>query len=153
MKKAITLLTCVSLFYACCAQESPRTKIEPGSPAAAYFQKAKSQKKTAIVLVSTGGLLVVVGTVVAAQSLDFNLDFSNSYGTSSSSSNSDETVAGVLILGGLAAILTSIGFFVASHKNKKKALSLSWKNEQVLLFPQGMKYNNQMPAWNLRFNF
>ena len=152
MKKAITLLTSVSLFCASSAQESPRTRIEPGSPAAAYFKKAKSQKGTAILLVTTGGLLVVVGTVVAAQSLDFNFDFSNSYGTSSSSSNNDETVAGVLMLGGLATILTSIGFFVASHRNKKKALSMSWKNEQVLLFPQ-QKYNNQMPAWNLRFNF
>lgn len=154
MKKSILLLVCMATLLICLAQERHRSRIEPGSPAGQYLQKARSQKTAAIILISTGGLLVVVGTVTGVQSLDFSGDLfgSGSYG-GTTSSNSDETVSTVLILAGLAAMLSSIGFFVASHKNKNKALKMSLQNEQVLLFPQHLQNHRSMPAWGLRFNF
>lgn len=146
------LLACIALLFAAAAQENPDNNPQPVQTRADYLHKAKSQKTAAIVLVSAGGALVIIGAVTAVQSFDLNLDL---YSTNTNNNSDDnETLSTVLVIAGLAAILGSVGLFISSHKNKKHALAMSVKNEPVLLMPnKNLVYNRGLPSLNIRFNF
>ncbi len=77
-----------------------------------YLQKSKKQKTVAWVLLGVGLVSTSLG------SIQVNPDY-----------GSNDNQAAFLVVG-LAAIGTSIPFFIAASKNKKKAASVSFKMEQ-----------------------
>jgi hypothetical protein len=87
-----------------------------------YLKKSKTQKAFAWILAGSGVVLTVVGVAT----LNLN-DLGNSLGGNNSGVNSSSTL---FVIGGITA-LSSIPLFIAGHRNKKKAMSLSFKNEKM----------------------
>ena len=82
------------------------------------FQKSKQQKIAAWILLGAGVGLVMVGSNIA------------------SNGNLDNIGSGlVIMIGGGAALITSVPLFISSAKNKRKA-NLMLKDENVFFNPQ-----------------
>lgn len=87
-----------------------------------YLQKSKSQKTIAWILAGTG----VTSVIISIATLDGTEIFSSIEGNDKPLNR-----FGVLFFGGCIVSLSSIPFFISSGKNKKKAMSMSFKMEQV----------------------
>ena len=100
-----------------------------------YLKKSKNQRTIAFVLAGGGSIAWLAGV--------------------SKYMNQDDNVDGggeaAMIIGGTAA-LTSIPFFIISSKNKKKAVSISFKNQRGLkLQNRGIVYQ-AIPSVNFKIN-
>lgn len=84
-----------------------------------YLKKSKRQQTTGIVLVSGGFAVSAVGLVVAVVSTPFAIADGFGGNTGGTESMRKGTA---LIYTGLIAMAGSVPFFVASGKNKKKAM-------------------------------
>ena len=113
MKKVLFILIFSALAFTSFSQ--------PGNPSTPltkqdYLQKSKKQKTAAWILLGVGLVSTVLG---------------------STESNPNSIVGGnnsrntVFLVTGLAAIGGSITLFIASSKNKRKAISMSFKNHEV----------------------
>ncbi len=148
MKQAIFLLASLVTFFSCFAQEITSETPKPVLTKDEYLKKSRGQKTGAIVLISAGGVLTIVGMAVAVN--NFEIDFGGTYGSSNQTDNSNETLSGVLVIGGLAAMLGSIPLFVSSHRNKKRALQLSFINEPALHLQKSMVFYKAVPSVKLK---
>lgn len=86
-----------------------------------YLQKSKHQKTAAKILLGGGGVLFFTGSLIAL----------NDIGNLFSGKVNNPALAEILLLTGGAAMVTSIPLFIASSKNKKKAMSMSLGNQSV----------------------
>ncbi len=100
-----------------------------------YLQKSKNQKTAAWILLGGGVGISVLGLT------QINVAGSNS-GTV------NNTTGTAILATGVVASLTSIPFFVASQKNKKKALSLSFKTEKMQQLIHAGYVNKYVPSLN-----
>lgn len=85
-----------------------------------YLQRSKNEKQAAFVLLGIGGACIAIA---APGKVDLGM-------------------AGALVIGGGAAIIGSIPLFIAAGKYKRKAMSMTFKNETVPL-PQAGGFTNQ----------
>ena len=108
-----------------------------------YLKKSKKQKTVAWILAGGG-----VG-IAAIAIISYNLgDIANLVEGDNSSIN---TKGAFLIIGGATA-LSSIPLFIASGKNKRKGMSLSFKNEKApYLLKQSFVYK-PVPSLSLKIN-
>ena len=111
MKKSIAIFLILAFFTAAHGQETNITI--PEITKAEYLKKSKKQNTTAWVLLGTGSLSLLLG------SIEVNPDYGES------------TNKGFLVIGGLAMIGASVTMFTASARNKKRGMSLSFKNDTV----------------------
>ena len=111
MKKSIFTFIILAFFTATYGQETTITI--PEITKAEYLKKTKNQKKAAWILLGTGSLAIILGTI----------EVNPNYGENNNSS--------FFLVGGLIAIGASVPLFIASARNKKKGMSLSFKNNTV----------------------
>jgi hypothetical protein len=114
---------------------------QPGSPAPAltkqdYLQKSKKQKTTAWVLLAGGATVGVIG-----------LSQFNFAGSDGEVNNGGATA---MFLTGTAAAITSIPFFSAAKKNKKKAASISFKMDRIPILQTKSMTAIKYPAISFR---
>ena len=133
MKKAIFLFIFSTLAFSSFSQ--------PGSPSPAltkqdYLQKSKKQKTTAWILLAGGATVGFIGLT------QFN--FAGSDG------EVNNGAATVMFLTGTAAVITSIPFFSAAKKNKKKAASISFKMDRVPVLQSKSQTAIKYPALSFR---
>jgi hypothetical protein len=115
MKKLTTFLLILAVSTASFSQTTT-----PSPEKNEYFKKSKSQKTIAWILAGGGAGIAVISIA----SLNWG-DIVNSIEGDNSSINTKEAF---LLIGGVA-VLSSIPLFIASGKNKRKGMSLSFKNE------------------------
>ena len=135
MKKilAFTLILTLSA-TTFCQQVNPL----PGLNKQDLLKKSKNQKTAAWILLGGGFFSTALGSV------KFNF--------AGSDSEVDNSTSAIFLITGLAAIATSIPFFIAANKNKKKAMNLSFKNEKVThLSKQAFVYKT-IPSLALKIN-
>jgi hypothetical protein len=147
MKQAILLFVCMGTMLCSFAQETASETPKPSLTKEEYLKKSKRQRTGAIVMISAGGALVIAGIAVAAN--DLGNDLYNIF-DDNASTNNHETLSTVLAVVGVAAMLGSIGLFVSAHKNKKKAMSISFKNETAPLMQNSMVFQQYVPSLSLR---
>ena len=99
-----------------------------------YLQKSKSQKTIAWCLLGGGGLVFLVGV--------------NRYFNQRDTIDDNGTI---MLIGGLTTA-ASIPFFISASKNKKKAASLSLKNEMVPQFFKGGIVSRPTPSLTLKIS-
>jgi hypothetical protein len=123
MKKIIlyTLLLVFSIAAFCQStpKEVPAVKTD-------YLKKSKNQKTTAWVLLGGGFALTTVSVVMASAKV--TEDYVNVIAGVFSSEPVPEnnyTAENILLITGTASMLASIPFFIASKKNKRKAMGMS----------------------------
>ena len=113
-----------------------------------YLKKGKNQKTAAWLLLGGGATVSLIGIAVEANSANNALiDLFTLQPTITSSSS-----GGVLLITGGVAMLGSIPLFIASSRNKRKAMSISFKNEKVPQFMNGSIVNRPVPSLSLKIN-
>ena len=114
-----------------------------------YLQKSKNQKTTGWILLAGGTTMAVVGAIIANES--YNSEWSLENDSPWFGSNFD--TGAYLFLGGAAAGLASIPFFIGSAKNARKAANISF-NYQKAYFPQHNTFTAKaQPAITIRIPF
>ena len=138
MKKALLFAI---LLVISAASFSQQIKSTPTLTKQDYLKKSKTQKTFAWILVGTG-----VGFVVAAVASTGVDDVANSIGGDNSGVNRGVTL---FIIGGITT-LSSIPLFLASHRNKKRGMSLSFKNEMAPQIHKGSFAYRSVPSLTLK---
>jgi Kef-type K+ transport system membrane component KefB len=105
-----------------------------------YLKKSKNQKTAAWVLLGGGTALVITG---ASTSINHQRD--NPY---DQTRNAGDIVAAV----GYTAVLVSVPFFTSSSKNKRRAASLSFKNESTPILARQKIVLTKTPSLSLKIN-
>jgi len=110
-----------------------------------YLQKSKNQKTAAWVLLGSGSVLMTTGVVLAAPK-----ELENILGAQ----ENDYTVENILLITGIAATIGSIPLFIASKKNKKKAMNMttSIKIEKATIIERQSFVQSSYPAIALKIN-
>jgi hypothetical protein len=119
----------------------------------AHLQKSRHLKTVAWVLAGGGTALTVGGFVLILDGSD-NRYNNNYYGYDNGNNNTAKILGGAgLMVMGLAAIGTSIPFFIRSHKEHKRAIAFSIKNENIQVLQYGRLTRQLYPALSFRINF
>jgi hypothetical protein len=104
-----------------------------------YLTKSKNQKAAARTLLICGGVLIIVPVIIA---IPGNVSF--------------DTVDALAVIAGIGvgASLASIPLFIASGRNKKKAMnpSLCVKIENAASIEQAALYTHSYPAISFKIN-
>ena len=133
--KKIILFTMLMILSA--SSFSQQTNSHPTLSKQDYLQKSKNQKTTAWVLLGGGAALILVGDLV---------------GNSKESSFSDAATGVVIAGAGVLSMLGSIPLFIAAGKNKRKAMSLSFKNEMIPELQNSSFVNRSVPSLSLKIS-
>ncbi len=130
--KKITITTLLLITtIACVAQYS---KPAPAFKTPDYLKKSKNQKGAAFVILGTGVALITTGMI-----------------TSRNTKSKGEQEAKVII-SGLIVSAVSIPFFVSSHANKKKGMSISLKSQELPQLNYSSFVYKTIPSINIKIN-
>ncbi|MBL0129819.1 MAG: hypothetical protein IPP43_00775 [Chitinophagaceae bacterium] len=107
-----------------------------------YLQKSKHQKTAAWILMGGGATLLLTGIVIPKGALTHSGFLDDTY--------KNDGIKDAFDLTGIVSMLGSIPFFIASSKNKKKAASLSFKNEPIPKLQKNSFVYRTIPALTLK---
>jgi len=127
MKKIIVLTMLLILATASFSQQTTPASVLTRQD---YLQKSKHQKTAAFLLLGGGFVLTTTAAIIIT--VKATEDFVNFWSwlfTQHSDAQNSYTAETILFLVGTAAMITSIPLFIASAKNKRTGMSLSFKNE------------------------
>ena len=119
----------------------------PSLTKADYLQKSKRQKTAAWILLGGGTSLVITGVIVRANKI--NNDGAGGIVTAYTSTS------GVWLFGtGLVSMASSIPFFIASSKNKKKAMTMaaSFKMETAPIIQRSSFVQTSFPVVSIKID-
>ena len=102
-----------------------------------YLKKSKSQKTTAWVMLGGGAAFILIGDLIG-----------NSKGSSFSDAGTGVVIAGI----GVLSMIGSIPVFIASAKNKRRAMSMSFKNETMPQVQKSSFVYKSIPSLTLRIS-
>ena len=144
MKKAIILLLLLVFATASFSQQTVQMR---SLSQADYLQKSKKQKKIAWILLGSGAALAITAAVIPSKLTDEGVPgviWDDKYSNDWS----------LLILPGTVAMLSSIPFFIASSKNKKRARAASAFviMEKAPVLQHAMIRNHSFPAVGVRIS-
>ncbi len=116
--KPLFFLSLLLFFFRAAGQQNP----EPVSTSVNtdYLKKSRGQQRTAWILLGGGGALTTTGLILGLTSVDNEI-------VSAFSGNRDNTmeVGAVFFYAGIACMIGSVPFFIASAKNKNRGSSVS----------------------------
>jgi len=112
------LILCIMLALTGKVFSQRDTTLSNSSTNTNYLQKSKTQKTIAWILLGSGTALIGAGIIVGENGAD-------------EASLNEATNGAALIIAGALVDIGSIPFFIASAKNKRKALTVSFKNDFV----------------------
>ncbi len=101
-----------------------------------YLQKSKNQKTTALILLGIGTAAIITGILIE----------SPHRGTGNTQSFS----GGLIEVGGIICVLTSIPYFLSSSKNKKRSTTLGIYNQRILLPQNNSFVLKNRPSFSVR---
>ena len=96
-----------------------------------YLQKSKHQRTTGWIFRGSGAVLFGVGIIWGA-------------------TTTDDVGPSVLALAGGACIITSVPFFMAAKKNKRRAMEMSFDWQQSTQLQKNMFVRKAIPSLTLR---
>jgi hypothetical protein len=111
-----------------------------------YLLKSKHQKTAAWVMLGGGTTLLVAGGIIGTQVV------ADLYSGQFQKANNNVGLAGILDITGGAAMLGSIPLFIASSKNKHKAMSITVTSQQMPALVQHITGTTFIPSVSLKFN-
>lgn len=130
MKKNLTTAVLLLLAFSVFSQEVAKNKEY-------YSAKSKRQKSGAKVMLIGGAALVGTGFLIGDRK----------------ESSFDDAATGVIIGGvGVLLMIGSVPVFIASSKNKRKAMSLSFKNVPIPQIKNSSMVYQSMPAVSIQLN-
>jgi len=141
MKKIILFLAFFSMLTKGFSQQAEEPKMELTKQE--YLKKSKSQKTAGRILLGGGGILIGAGLLTNLSNGLGNLFVEESQ---KNSSGDIFTVLGVISIAGSIPLLISAG------KNKRKALSLSVKNQPSQVLQNNRLYSKIIPSLTFKIN-
>jgi len=141
MKKIILFLAFFSMLTKGFSQQAEEPKMELTKQE--YLKKSKSQKTVGRILLGGGGILIGAGLLTNLSNGLGNLFVEESQ---KNSSGNIFTVLGVISIAGSIPLLISAG------KNKRKALSLSVKNQPSQVLQNNWLYTKMTPSLTLKID-
>lgn len=120
-----------------CQQNTPVINTE-------YLKKSKTQKKNAFIMLGGGAALFLTGIVIPKGELVHSGFLGDDY--------KNDGIKGGLELTGIISMLVSIPLFIASSKNKKKAMSVSFKNNPSQQIQRGSFVNRSVPSLTFKIH-
>jgi hypothetical protein len=135
------------LFVAATGQQTP--VISAVFTKTDYLKKSKKQKTVAWVLLGGGATLVLTGIIIPKGEItnpdcvfcpEEKIEYKN------------DGIKSTLGLTGVLSMIGSIPFFIASSKNKKKAMSISFKNELSPPLVKSSFVYRSVPSLNLKIS-
>ena len=114
-----------------------------------YLQKSKKQKKTATILLAVGAGLVITAFVIPRGELTYDGICIGAY---CSDKYKNDGIRAAFGLTGVTSMLGSIPFFIASRKNKKRAMSVSFKNQTVPQLQKSSFVYKAIPALSFKIS-
>ena len=144
MKMIITSIIMLTVSLVCYSQQPDSLKTFTGSD---YLKKSKNQKKAAWIFLGSGFAVSAAGLIVST--IGVAEEFTGIF--TGEESKKFETGAAIFYIG-VAAMLTSIPFFVIASKDKKRAagISASFKFDNRLLVTQAVMMKSTYPAIALK---
>lgn len=136
MKKITILLLLMILLTSHCL---------PAQTKDTYLLKSKRQKTAAWIMVGGGTTLFFVGGIIGAHGF-FDL-LTGQF----EEANNNIGLAGILAITGGAAMLGSIPLFIASSKNKHRAMSITFSNRQLPALVKNTMGRRSFPSIGLQF--
>jgi len=141
----------VFLFIALIVVGSSFSQQDNSSPAFTnqdYLQKSKNRKKVAWIMLGGGATLILTGIIIPKGEVvnggiwvpDYQKEFKN------------DGIKGDFYFFGTLSMLGSIPFFISSHHNKKKAMSLSFKNKTVPQLTKNSFMYRAVPSFSLKIS-
>lgn len=109
-----------------------------------YLKKSKTQKKIAFIMLGGGAALFLTGIVIPKGELVHSGFLGDDY--------KNDGIKGGLELTGIISMLVSIPLFIASSKNKKKAMSVSFKNNPSQQIQRGSFVNRSVPSLTFKIH-
>ena len=146
MRKLILTIATVLFFFESFSQQ---TNPAPALTKQDYLVKSKKQKTAAWILLGGGFALMIAGSAIMAGEASNDYE-DQPYNPFAPISEADFDAGEVMVTAGLFAGLGSIPLFIASSRNKRKAMSLSLKNEQFQSIKNSSLVSRPMPAVSLR---
>ena len=145
MRKIITFSLLLLFSAATFSQQT--TLVKPELIKTDYLKKSKNQKTAAWLLLGGGATVSLIGFAVEVNSANNALiDLFTLQPTTSSSSS-----GGVLFFTGGAAMLGSIPLFIASSRNKRKGMALSFMNIKMPQINNTSLVYRRVPSLSLTF--
>ncbi len=146
MKKIIPFLMLLILSTTSFAQQTnPTLALSKQN----YLQKSKNQKTAAWIMLGGGFVMSATGFTISLVNGIGDAFAGLITGDNSSSGNSID-MGSVFFTAGAAAMFGSIPLFIASGRNKRKAMSLSFNIQQVMQPEQYGFANHNIPSLSLR---
>jgi len=110
---------------------------DPSTPLtrADYLQKSKNKKTAAWVLLGGGTVLIGTGFLIGART---------------ESSFDDAATGGIIAVIGVISAIGSIPFFISAGKNKRKGLSMAFKNETAPQLLKSGLVRRSVPSLSLK---
>ena len=144
MRKQTIILLLLVISINALSQQPDSLKTFTGSD---YLKKSKNQKKAAWIFLGSGFAVSAAGLIVST--IGVAEEFTGVF--TGQESKKFETGAAIFYIG-VAAMLTSIPFFVIASKNKKRAagISASFKFDNQSLIKQGVMMKSTYPAIALK---
>ena len=141
MKKIILFIAFFSMLTKGFNQQVEEPKMELTKQE--YLKKSKSQKTAGRILLGGGGILIGAGLLT-----NLSNGLGNLFVEDAKKNNSGEvlTVLGIISIGGSIPLLISAG------KNKRKALSLSVKNQPSQVLQNNRLYSKIIPSLTFKIN-
>ncbi|NEW79140.1 MAG: hypothetical protein GZ086_06865 [Gelidibacter sp.] len=117
MKKVIIFFLVLALPITALSQQ---TKTAPTLTKQDYLQKSKNQKKTAWMMVGGGTVLLITGLVIPKGEFT---GYESIYGIPGYERYKNDDIKAAFVVTGILSSLGSIPLFIASGKNKKRAMN------------------------------
>lgn len=135
----LLLLQGITLFSQ--VQTSPMTVKED------YLKKSKNQKKVANILLIGGGALVATGLIFPRGEEERDMSAFYIY-----ANYKNDGISAVLILTGTVAMLSSVPFYLASSKNKRRAraITVNMQNQDILIPSNSTLILKRQPSVTLK---
>jgi len=110
-----------------------------------YLQKSKNQKKIALILLGGGATLTLTGIIIPkGEVTDYNSLGDKTY--------KNDGIKGVFVTTGILSMIGSIPIFIASCKNKKRAMSVSFKNDTIPQMQKSSFVYHPIPSLKLKIS-
>ncbi len=110
-----------------------------------YFKKSKNQYTAGWVFLGGGVAMTTIGLILGSK-------HTTSYGTLGSPNFDIVPTSAVLGIAGIGAIFGSIPFFISSSKNARKAATISFNNQNILLLQQNSFVSKVQPTVSLKIS-
>jgi hypothetical protein len=146
MKKMIVFSMLILISAASFSQQTKPSEVLTKQD---YLQKSKHQKTAAWLLLGGGAAFTITGYAILVNSANYTF-----FGINTSTGRLDKgvTAGEILFFAGDAAMLGSIPLFIASHRNMKKSMSLSFKNETAPQIQKTSFVYRPVPSLTLKLN-